>query len=366
MTISLNDLHPARGTAPATGKNIDVETLSARFSFPCQPGDSILSAALGAGFSVPYECATGTCGSCHARVMSGTVDPGWTQAPGYAKLRPENGDILMCQANPLSDCMLRVRSRTNQPADPAPEILHRSGIITKIERLVHDVMHFEVDLSEAMDFQAGQFVTLKAPGVIGRRAYSMVNYSPRARRLTFVVKRKPGGGFSDWLFNGDVSGCRLDITGPLGKATFRPEEDRNIVCIAGGSGIAGMVSMVEHAVGIHYFEARRGHIFFGVRSLADAFYIDRLARSAEAAGPNLKVVLALSHEDISKPNHPEFPDIALDKGFVHDVASARMAGRWDHVAGFVAGPEPMVNAALKVLIAEAGLPPAFIRYDKFS
>jgi toluene monooxygenase electron transfer component len=227
-------------------------------------------------------------------------------------------------------------------------------------------MHFEVDLSEPMDFQAGQFVTLKAPGIIGRRAYSMVNYSPSARRLTFVVKRKPGGGFSDWLFDGDVTGCQLDIAGPLGKATFRPEEDRNIVCIAGGSGIAGMISMVEHAVSANYFDTRHGYIFFGVRSLADAFYIERLAQNAAVAGPNLKVVLALSHEDISNPNHRDFPDIALAKGFVHEVASARMAGQWDNAAGFVAGPEPMVNAALKVLIAEAGLPPAFIRYDKFS
>ena len=366
MTISLNNIYPAPDASLATGMNVDVETLAGRFSFPCNTGDSILAAAVGAGFSVPYECATGTCGSCHARVMSGTVDPGWLQAPGYAKLRPANGDILMCQATPLSDCGLRVRSRTNQPVAPVPEIMHRVGIISRVERLVHDVIHFEVDLSEPIDFLAGQFVTLKAPGVIGRRAYSMVNYRRGAQCLSFVVKRKTGGGFSDWLFDRDVTGCTLDIAGPFGRATFRPEENRDLVCIAGGSGIAGMISMVEHAVSINYFDTRRGYVFFGVRSLADAFYLERLARSVTAAGANLKVVLALSHEDPSFSGHPDFPDIGVTKGFVHEAASVQMTGQWDNAAGFVAGPEPMVNAALKVLIVEAGLPPAFIRYDKFS
>jgi len=366
MTTFLSNYRPASNVPEATGMDVSVTTLSDKFSFACKPGDSLLGAGLAAGFDLPYGCATGTCGSCHARVMQGTVDPGWAQAPAYAKLRRADGDILMCQASPSSDCVLRVRSRTTQPLEPRPVIINRVGTVALVRKLTHDVIHFEVDLSEPMDFKAGQFVTLKVPNLIGRRAYSMVNFDADANRLSFVVKRKPGGGFSEWLFDGHPAGSQLDIMGPLGHATFRSEEGLNLVCIAGGSGIAGMMSMLEQAVSLRYFETHRGSIFFGVRSLADCFYLERFDRYLAAAGANLEVVIAISHEELSGTQHPDFPRISIAKGFVHAVVSARMKGRWGNEVGYVAGPEPMVNAALKVLIAEAELPPTFIRYDKFS
>ena len=60
------------------------------------------------------------------------------------------------------------------------------------------------------------------PGIAGARAYSMVNFDRRARRLSFVVKKKPGGAVSEWLFGDGVEGARLGVFAPLGHATFRP------------------------------------------------------------------------------------------------------------------------------------------------
>ena len=51
---------------------------------------------------------------------------------------------------------------------------------------------------------------------------------------------------------------------------------------------------------------------------------------------------------------------------VHDVAAAAISEPWPNGMGFVAGPQPMVDAALRVLLARAGLGPDRIRYDKFS
>ncbi len=42
-----------------------------------------------------------------------------------------------------------------------------------------------------------------------------------------------------------------------------------------------------------------------------------------------------------------------------------MAGKYDNVVAFVAGPPPMVDGALRMLIMEARLPAKDIRYDKF-
>jgi toluene monooxygenase electron transfer component len=43
-----------------------------------------------------------------------------------------------------------------------------------------------------------------------------------------------------------------------------------------------------------------------------------------------------------------------------------MQGRYGQVRAYVAGPPPMVDACLRLLLREARLAPADIRYDKFS
>jgi len=52
---------------------------------------------------------------------------------------------------------------------------------------------------------------------------------------------------AEWLFGDAPSAARLSLFGPLGKATFHPSLGKNILCIAGGSGIAGMMAILAHA-----------------------------------------------------------------------------------------------------------------------
>jgi toluene monooxygenase electron transfer component len=156
----------------------------------------------------------------------------------------------------------------------------------------------------------------------------------------------------------------VQVFGPLGRATFHPDEDRDIVALAGGSGIAGIMSILEHATQCGHFRRRRGAVYFGVRTLSDGFYLDRLARHVAAADGNLNVVLALSHETPNTTHHLGFPGVRLGHGFVHDVAARDLAGRCDNVSAFVAGPPPMVDGAIRTLLAQS-VPSAQIRYDKF-
>ena len=346
---------------------VKVETKTGEFSYTCSPDETLLAGGLSAGFSLPYECATGTCGTCHARVMEGAVDPGWPEAPGYRTMRRDKGDVLMCQARPLGNCSLRVKSSVVQPREPIAQALDRTGRVDVVRRLTRDVVHIEVALSQPMDFIAGQFVTIQHAGLIGRRAYSMVNFGRDVDRLTFVIKRKPDGKFSEIAFDQDLLGVDLQVLGPLGRATFRPEEDRDVLCIAGGSGIAGMMSILQNATDVQYFERRRGHVFFGVRTLSDMFYLEEFASHLAAADAGLDVTIALSDESDVPAVHPDFRRIRLTTGMVHDVAAHTLtAGQWANAIGYVAGPQPMVDSVLRVLITQAGLGPTSIRFDKFS
>jgi toluene monooxygenase electron transfer component len=346
---------------------ITIQANSGECSFNCEASERILYAALGQGLRLPYECATGTCGTCRGRVVQGSTLLEWDEAPGYAKLKRQKGDVLMCQARPTSDCILRVPANL-PPPDLASATLprHRQARITRWHRHVHDVIEIDIALSQPIAFDAGQFVVLEVPGVRGGRAYSMVNYSPHSERLRFLVKQKPGGALSDWLFGGDVTGTDLDLFGPLGAATFRPTEGRNILCIAGGSGIAGMLAILEHARRESYFQGHVGHVFFGVRGLADGFYLAELADHIAAASGKLHVTLALSHEPAPSHVHPQFPSIGLATGMVTDVMRREMAGRYDGTVSFIAGPPPMVDEALRLLIRVARQPASFVRYDKYT
>jgi len=343
---------------------IRVQTKSGEFAFQAMPGDTLLYAGLQQGLTLPYACATGTCGSCRARVMIGEVEQAWNDAPGGAQLKREKGDILLCQTRAVENCVLRVPAIVAPRPERHQIPAQRVGTLENKRWLTGDVVSFEVTLSEPMTLDAGQFVVMNAPGITGARAYSMVGFERLAQRVEFVVKRKPGGGFSDWLFESAVEGERLDIFGPLGQATFHPEEDRNLLMIAGGSGIAGIMSILARSGQEGYFRRHKGYVFFGVRTLADGFYLADFARHLADAGGNLEVTLAVSHEDLIGESHPQYPEVSLASGMVHEVAARVMKGRYDEVMAYIAGPPPMVDGALRVLI-EAELSPASIRFDKF-
>ncbi|TAL81199.1 MAG: 2Fe-2S iron-sulfur cluster binding domain-containing protein [Beijerinckiaceae bacterium] len=346
--------------------NINVLSKAGETSFTCEEGETLLFAGLRQGLTLPYECATGTCGTCRARLAGGEVEIPWPDAPAFAKIKREKGDILMCQCRPRGDCDLKIPANVTKSVTDDALPAHRKGIVKAPRRLTHDVMHFEIQLSSPMSFKAGQFVVIEAKDVPGRRAYSMVNYQTGTQTISLVVKRKPGGGFSDWLFEGNIEGEALEVFGPLGQATFQAEEDKDMICIAGGSGIAGMMSILECATSSNYFDNHKGHVFFGVRSPADAFYVEELSRYVAAAKGGLEVTLAFSHQPPASSSDDAFPGLTLAAGMVHEVAAKTMAGRYGDMIGYVAGPTPMVDGAIRVLITEAALARDCIRYDKFA
>lgn len=341
---------------------IALQSRAGETTFDCGSGERMLYAGLAQGLSLPYECATGTCGTCRGRVMQGTYVVDWPEAPGAARLKADKGDVLLCQTHATSDCTVRVAANVT-PADPGPLPLRRQARIAKVQRLTADVIHVEIDIASPMTFAAGQFVVMEAPGIAGGRAYSMVNHGENLDRLVFVIKRKPGGGFGNWLFDTDVTGLEVSLFGPLGRATWRPEEKRHFLAIAGGSGIAGIMSILHHATESGHFADHRADIFFGVRTRADAFYVDELSDYVARSGGNLAVTLALSHEDVAQGD--TLGRLQMAHGFVHDVAKAAMAGRYVDTTAFLAGPGPMVDAAIRLLLTDARLPLDRIRYDKF-
>lgn len=345
---------------------VQVNARNRGYQFDAAPGEKVLYAGLRAGIDLPYECGTGTCGTCKAKAVTGRVHDGWPQAPGRKYVKPEQGEFLMCQCAAEDDVTLEV-AKFVYTADPGACIPAAcAGTLRQATMLAHDVIAFSVEFDQPCDFDAGQFVAVAAPGVEGYRAYSMVNFERGARRLDFLVKKKPDGGFSEWLFSASRDGARLELFGPLGRATFYPDLGKNILCIAGGSGVAGMMSILSRAVQDHYFEQYQGWLFFGVRTMRDAFYLRELSAFRGRFPGKLAITVALSDEDVPGSAANDWPALAFARGLVHEVAKQAMAGNYQGLRAYVAGPPPAVDAALRVLLLEAKLTADNIRYDKFS
>jgi toluene monooxygenase electron transfer component len=342
---------------------IQVNARNRGYEFEARPGEKVLHAGLRVGVDLPYECGTGTCGTCKAKLVSGGVHDNWPRAPGKKYVKAERNEFLMCQCDAHADLVLEVSKFVYEmePGACAPDAC--GGVVRAPRRLAHDVMAFGVEFAQPRDFDAGQFVLLSAAGVQGARAYSMCNFERGGRTLDFVVKRKPHGGFSEWLFGADREGERVESFGPLGKATFDPALAKNVLCIAGGSGIAGMMSILERALRERYFERHYGWVFFGVRTMRDAFFLREL--SGFRSG-RLEITVALSDEDVPAAARSGWPALRFERGLVHDVAKRMMAEKYQDLRAYIAGPPPAVDAAIRFLLLEAKLTTDNIRYDKFS
>ena len=73
---------------------------------PCRADEPIYDACLRAGIQLPIACAYGGCISCAARLLEGKVrQPG---ATALNKRQSREGYILLCVAQPKTDCVLEV------------------------------------------------------------------------------------------------------------------------------------------------------------------------------------------------------------------------------------------------------------------
>src|ERR1700736_6221652 len=236
---------PSPRSAPVTTVPVEIRSKTGGGSFEAGPQETLLYAALRAGIAAPYECATGTCGTCKARRVSGVLINDWAEAPGGAYLKPDRDEVLLCQTRALSACSFEIPGSSDLARGPRPQPRFGRAVLDRIENLTADVTTLHLRMDPAIEFTAGQFAVLRVPEIGGFRAYSMVNHAGTAAEVEFVVKKKPGGQFTEWLYAKAAPGDRFEWFGPLGKAIFQPEEQRTILCIAGGSGIASIMSILS-------------------------------------------------------------------------------------------------------------------------
>ena len=331
-------------------------------------GESILFAGLRQGWALPHECASGTCGTCQAQPIDGDVAELWTHAPGKDHIPEGAARILTCQTTSCSDATLRLFGRLEQQSDGYPRPEYANATLLEFIRINSDVAFFKLALDRDFQFVAGQFAMLRFPNIKGWRAYSMCHIGTNAREIEFLIKHLPNGVVSEHLFESVEIGQSVEVFGPLGRACLNHNhEDKDIVAIAGGSGIAGILAVMQSVLDTEHFISDRVQVFFGLRNPADDFCLDRLSDIVRRSSGQIEVTIVYSERDGVAGDHPKYTNLKIGFGYVHNLAFSKMNSKemWEEHTCFVAGPPIMVNATEAALQERFGLSPTQIRLDRF-
>lgn len=326
-------------------------------AFSCADGDSVLAAALRSVLAFPYECNSGGCGACQFELLEGEVADRWPAAPGISDRQRGRGRALACQSVPTGDCTIKVSLGEPDKAVPAPA--SRQARFVGRRMLTSDMAEFTFQADGAAQFLPGQFAMLQLPGVAGQRAYSMSNNANDAGEWRFVVKRVPGGAGTTCLFDRLLPDATLPLDGPYGHSYLRADAPRDVVCVAGGSGLSPVLSILRGIAAEPRLAARKVWLFHGVRGPADACAAAELATIPGLAG-RVELVTAISDE--AAPGSAEWTG---ERGLIHEVVRARLGDHLDAFETYFCGPPPMTDAVHRLLLLEAKVPASQLHFDRF-
>jgi CDP-4-dehydro-6-deoxyglucose reductase len=234
--------------------------------FTVNEGETLLSAALDAGFALPYGCRNGACGACKGKVLAGVVDYGAHQEGALTPEDKAKGLALFCCATARSDLTLEVKEVGAVKDIPVRTLPCR---IERMEKLAHDVMALWLKLpsNERLQFLPGQYIDfLLKDGK--RRSFSLANTPEEDALLELHVRYVPGGTFTEHVFNTMKVKDIMRISGPLGSFFLR-ESDKPAIFVAGGTGFAPVKSMLGHA--FHHEVEREFLLYWGAHGLADLY-----------------------------------------------------------------------------------------------
>ena len=319
--------------------------------------DTVLRAALRGGVGIPYECNSGGCGSCRIQVVDGDVVDLWPDAPGRTDRDRRKGLVLACQTRATSDVTIRVRTSGEYCGTTAP--VRQMARVQAIDTVTHDMRRLVVRTEGPARFEPGQYLSLFVPGLAAPRCYSMANLANDDGDWELIVRRVPGGRATTAVFEALTVGDTVEVDGPYGLATLRTDAERDLVCVAGGSGLAPMLSIARGAQAAGLLDRHRLHFFYGARTPADVCGGSELE---QLGGFGTSV---LFHPVVSTPADVHGQPWDGATGFVHETACAALADRLSDVEWYCAGPPPMTQALQQVLVVDHLVPVGQVHYDRF-
>jgi 3-ketosteroid 9alpha-monooxygenase subunit B len=202
-------------------------------------------------------------------------------------------------------------------------------------------------LRHRFDYRPGQYLTVRVPseqaGSVAR-CYSLSSSPFLDVDLKVTVKRTPGGYASNWLCDQAHVGLELEVLAPAG--VFTPAtETRELVLVAGGSGITPIMSILKSALATDVVKVT---LVYANRDEQSVIFGAEL-RSLASANPTRLVVHHWIESRLGRPT------ATAVTGFLAPRDDAEL---------FICGPSPFMDLVNGVAV-DAGWPVDRIRRERF-
>lgn len=317
-------------------------------------GSKLLEALAIEDIVLPSACGgRGRCGMCKVRVFSGSEEVTELETQRLTSEQLENKWRLACQTIIKSDISIELPGQLVGSTQFECEV-------EVLEQLTYDIKGLRVRLpaGKKVNFKPGQYMQITAPAYdklkhSTYRAYSISSSTTDDDILEFCIRLVPNGIVSTYVHEHLKVGDKVTLTGPYGEFYLR-ESDREIIFIAGGSGLSPVRSMIHELIN-KKITNRKVNFFFGACTHKDLYYVDEF-KELEREHSWLHYIPALSDAD---GNEPE-----CASGLITDVVD-RFYDNFNNHEAYLCGGPGMINACLKVL-TDKGMPESLIFYDKFA
>ena len=239
-----------------------------------------------------------------------------------------------------------------------PRLLEwKLGTVAELVQETPRVASLVLDVPEWHGHLAGQHVDVRLTaddGYQAQRSYSIAS-APEDPRLAITVERLDDGEVSPYLVGEVRKGDKVELRGPIGGYfVWRATDDRPLLLIAGGSGIAPLMAMIRHRAAAPSTTPTR--LLYSSRSYDDVIYRAELERLA-AAGDGLSVSHTLTR---TQPSGWDGYSRRIDGVMLAEVAWPKEK----MPVIYICGPTHMVEAAASLLV-DMGYDASSIKTERF-
>lgn len=311
--------------------------------------DSLLNILSEEKIFIPSACGgKATCGHCKVVVEEGGGDILATETPFMNREELEKNTRLACQCKVKGDIKILVPEEMLTVQEFKTEV-------EEIHQLTHDIRQVKFKLIEptTIDFKPGQYAQIEVPGLEIQRAYSIASNPKDTGFLELIIRQVPGGKATTFVHKALEVGDKIRLLGPFGHFFLDKHSDRDMVCIAGGSGKAPIRSILlylrDHGMN------RNVKYFFGARTKKDLYYTEEFQELSKEF-PNFQYYPALS-EPLPEDNWTG------DVGLITEVVD-NYCKNLEEQEAYLCGSPGMIDACFAVL-ERNGMPSERIYCDKF-
>jgi ferredoxin-NADP reductase len=210
--------------------------------------------------------------------------------------------------------------------DKEPGAAWQIATVVSISDETPRVKLFTLDLSKfrpQRGFYAGQSydIRLTAPdGYQAQRSYSITSSPDQPDQIELAIELIADGEVSSYFHEAVEVGDPIEIRGPIGgHFTWLPLSTKPILHIAGGSGIAPIMSMLRHRISSG--SSAPALLMFSTRTEADILFQDEIEQMS-MSDPNFNLIIALTR---GAPRGWRGEDRRIDRDMI-DSAITKLVG----------------------------------------